>query len=150
MVSIKQVDISEKKAVRREALAVGKIRLRPETINRIREGSLEKGNALEIARIAGIMAAKSTPYLLPLCHQLKLEHVELSETIADDHIEVRARVVAFEKTGVEMEALTAVSAALLNIWDVVKQYEKNEEGQYPFTEIYGLRVVSKVKMDEAT
>ncbi|MCS6769468.1 MAG: cyclic pyranopterin monophosphate synthase MoaC [Candidatus Caldarchaeum sp.] len=147
--SIRQVDVSWKPVVRREAEAVGRIRLRPETISRIREASLEKGDALQLARVGGIIGAKSTPLLLPLCHPLKLENVEVSETVGEDFVEISAKVVASEKTGVEMEALTAVSTALLNIWDVVKQYEKDENGQYPTTEIYGVRVVSKVKAAEA-
>lgn len=148
--AIKQVDISGKQYVRREAIAVGRIRLRPETVERIGKGLLEKGDALQLARVGGVMAAKMTPHILPLCHSIKLENVEITGRVGEDYVEVRSRVVATEKTGVEMEALTAVSAALLNIWDVVKQYEKDERGQYPETEIYGVRVLSKVKGDAAT
>lgn len=113
-------------------------------------GLVEKGDPLQVARVGGIIGAKMTPSILPLCHQLKLEAVEVNETVGDDFIEVRSRVVAYEKTGVEMEALAAVTAALLNIWDVVKQYEKDENGQYPFTQITGVKVLSKVKRDETT
>lgn len=148
--SVRQVDISHKPVQRREAVAVGRIHLRPETVERIRQGLVEKGNPIEVARIAGILAAKNTPYILPLCHQLKLESVEITESIGYDHVEVKSKVVALEKTGVEMEALTAVSAALLNIWDLVKQYEKDEYGQYPRTAITEIKVVSKVKENEAT
>ncbi|MEM2051373.1 MAG: cyclic pyranopterin monophosphate synthase MoaC, partial [Candidatus Caldarchaeum sp.] len=150
VLSLKQVDISHKRVQRREATAVGRIKLKPDTLEKIRLRLLEKGDALELARVGAIVGAKSTPQILPLCHPLKLEHVEMNESIGEDYVEVRVRVVAFEKTGVEMEALTAVSCALLNIWDAVKQYEKDEHGQYPSTEIYGVRVVSKVKTDEAT
>ncbi|MEM2237116.1 MAG: cyclic pyranopterin monophosphate synthase MoaC [Candidatus Caldarchaeum sp.] len=148
--SLKQVDVSGKPVQRREATAVGRIKLKPETLERIRKGFLEKGDALQLARLGAILGAKSTPQLLPLCHQLKLENVEVREKIGEDYVEVSVKVVAFEKTGVEMEALTAVSLALLNIWDAVKQYEKDEQGQYPNTEIYGVKVVSKVKADETT
>ncbi|MCD6421287.1 MAG: cyclic pyranopterin monophosphate synthase MoaC [Thaumarchaeota archaeon] len=142
---IRQVDISGKRIVRRKAVARGFIKLRPETIDRIRSGKVEKGDPLQVARIAGINAAKLTPLLLPLCHPLRLEHVAIDLEIRDDGIEAVATVTATEKTGVEMEALTAVSIALLNIWDVVKAYEKDEEGQYPETLIREIKVVEKRK-----
>ncbi|MCD6313224.1 MAG: cyclic pyranopterin monophosphate synthase MoaC [Thaumarchaeota archaeon] len=142
---IRQIDVSGKQVVRREAVARGFIKLKPETIKIIRSGEVEKGDPLQVARLAGINAAKLTPMLLPLCHPLRLEHVELNAIMRDDGIEVEARVVAHEKTGVEMEALTAVSIALLNIWDVVKRYEKDDRGQYPETEISWIRVVEKRK-----
>ena len=142
---IRQVDISSKRVVKRKAIARGFIKLRPETIDRIRSGKVEKGDPLQVARIAGINAAKLTPLLLPLCHPLKLEHVAIDLEIKDDGIEAVATITATEKTGVEMEALTAVSIALLNIWDVVKAYEKDEEGQYPETIIREIKVVEKRK-----
>jgi cyclic pyranopterin phosphate synthase len=145
MAEIRQVDVSGKEVVRREAVARGFIKLGPETIQRIRSGALEKGDPLQVARLAGINAAKLTPFLLPLCHPLKLEHVDVSLNVMDDGVEVMVRVVAHEKTGVEMEALTAAAIALLNIWDVVKQYEKDESGQYPLTEITSIKVLRKVK-----
>lgn len=145
MAEIRQVDVSGKEVVRREAVARGFIKLRPETVQRIRSGALEKGDPLQVARLAGINAAKLTPFLLPLCHPLKLEHVDVSLNVMDDGVEVMVRVVAHEKTGVEMEALTAAAIALLNIWDVVKQYEKDESGQYPLTEITSIKVLRKVK-----
>ncbi|MCF3652840.1 MAG: cyclic pyranopterin monophosphate synthase MoaC [Aigarchaeota archaeon] len=145
MAEIRQVDVSGKEVIRREAVARGFIKLRPETIQRIKSGALEKGDPLQVARLAGINAAKLTPFLLPLCHPLKLEHVEVNLSVVDDGVEVVVRVVAHEKTGVEMEALTAAAIALLNIWDVVKQYEKDESGQYPLTEITSIRVLRKIK-----
>ncbi len=145
MAGIRQVDVSEKKVVRREAIARGFIKLGPETIRRIRSGDVEKGDPLQVARLAGINAAKLTPLLLPLCHPLRLEHVEVSLDVVDEGVEAVVRVVAHEKTGVEMEALTAASIALLNIWDVVKKYEKDESGQYPSTEITSIKVVKKIK-----
>ena len=99
--------------------------------------------------MAGVLGAKMTPQILPLCHSLRIESVEIDENLGEDYVEVRSRVVATEKTGVEMEALTSVCTALLNIWDVVKQYEKDENGQYPEAEIYGVRVLYKVKEDAA-
>ncbi|MCD6341351.1 MAG: cyclic pyranopterin monophosphate synthase MoaC, partial [Thaumarchaeota archaeon] len=111
---IRQVDISGKQPVKREAVAKGLIKLKPETISKIKEGKIEKGDPLQVARLAGINAAKLTPLLLPLCHQLKLEHVSIDLFVRDEGIEVVAKVAATEKTGVEMEALTAASIALLN------------------------------------
>ena len=143
--AIKQVDVSGKPMVRREAIARGFIKLKPETIRRIREGRVEKGDPLQVARLGGINAVKFTPLLLPLCHQLKIDNVSIETRLMDDGVEVVARVKAFERTGVEMEALTAASIALLNIWDAVKAYEKDERGQYPETEITGIRVLEKLK-----
>ena len=142
---IRQVDISGKRAVRRRAVARGFIKLRPETIQRIRSGEVEKGDPLQIARVAGINAAKLTPLLLPLCHPLRIEHASVDLEIKDCGVEVVATVTATEKTGVEMEALTAAAIALLNIWDAVKAYEKDERGQYPETLIREVRVVEKEK-----
>ncbi|MCD6261089.1 MAG: cyclic pyranopterin monophosphate synthase MoaC [Thaumarchaeota archaeon] len=143
--AIKQVDVSGKPMVRREAVARGFIKLKPETIKMIREGRVEKGDPLQVARLGGINAVKFTPILLPLCHQLKIDNVAIETRLVDDGVEVLAKVKAFERTGVEMEALTAVSIALLNIWDVVKAYEKDERGQYPETEITEIKVLEKLK-----
>jgi cyclic pyranopterin phosphate synthase len=148
--ALRQVDVSRKPVQRREAVATGRIKLNPRTIQLIKEGKIEKGDPLQLARVGGILAAKHTPEIMPLCHQLRLEAVEVNLEIRDDHVEAVSRVVAFERTGVEMEALTAVIGALLNIWDAVKQYEKDSSGQYPSTEIYGVKVISKVKVDDAT
>lgn len=142
-----QVDVSEKPVVKREAIAEGYIRLSRSTIELIKSGGIEKGDPLTIAKLGGIIGAKNVPLLLPLCHQLKLEHVDIDANVVEgeDAVRVVARVVAHEKTGVEMEALTAVTVALLNVWDVAKAYEKDELGQYPLTEIYGVRVLRKEK-----
>ncbi len=139
--------MGDKPVAYREAIAEGYIRLRRETIEKILSGQVEKGDPLTIARLAGVMGAKTTPQLLPLCHNIRIEAVELDAWVEKEaqRIGVRARVKTHEKTGVEMEALTAVATALLNIWDVVKQYEKDENGQYPTTFIEGIRVVSKIK-----
>ena len=100
---------------------------------------------MSLAEIAGIMAAKRTPEFLPLCHPLKIENTTIETAIVPSGIEVTARVSANEKTGVEMEALTATTVALLNVWDVVKAYEKDGKGQYPTTQIQAIRVVKKTK-----
>jgi cyclic pyranopterin phosphate synthase len=148
--ALRQVDVSRKPVQRREAVATGRIKLNPRTIQLIKEGKIEKGDPLQLARVGGILASKHTPEIMPLCHQLRLEVVEVNLEIRDDHVEAVSRVVASERTGVEMEALSAVIGALLNIWDAVKQYEKDSSGQYPSTEIYGVKVISKVKVDDAT
>jgi cyclic pyranopterin monophosphate synthase len=143
--SVRQADISDKPVVFREATATGRIMLKPKTLERIRDGELEKGDPLAISKTMAILAVKRTPDLLALCHPLRIEHVEVTETVLEDSIVVSVTVSAHEKTGVEMEALTGVSVALLNIWDVVKAYEKDAGGQYPSTTVEGVRVVEKVK-----
>ncbi|MDW8041377.1 MAG: cyclic pyranopterin monophosphate synthase MoaC [Nitrososphaerota archaeon] len=149
---IRQVDVSSKEEVLREATAEGYLRLKPETIRRIVEGRVEKGDPVALAQVGGILAAKETPRLLPLCHQLRMEKVEIELDVDQESscVRVRSSVKARERTGVEMEALTAVAVALLNVWDLVKQYEKDESGQYPETEILGIRVLSKVKGEGAS
>jgi cyclic pyranopterin monophosphate synthase len=144
-VTFHQVDISDKPVVYREAVATGRIRLKKTTIDRIREGKLEKGDAVSLAMVTAISGAKKTPDLVALCHPLRIEEVKPAVKVGDGWVEVTVKVAAHEKTGVEMEALTAVSAALLNIWDVTKAYEKDSTGQYPTTSIESVRVTSKVK-----
>ncbi len=143
--AFKQADVSQKPVVFRSATAVGKIRLGQETMTRIREGRIEKGDPLALARLTSVTGAKQTSSLLALCHPLRIESTETKTQLMSDGIEVSVTVSAHEKTGVEMEALTAVSVALLNIWDVVKPYEKDMNGQYPNTQIEAIRVERKVK-----
>jgi len=143
----KMIDVSGKGTVVREAVAEGEIKLRKETLRLIREGRVEKGDPLGIAKVAGINGSKLTPLLIPLCHNIPIEYSEVTFELLEDGIRARATVRTTAKTGVEMDALTSVSIALLNLWDVVKKYEKDESGQYPDTEIRRIRVVSKVKGD---
>jgi cyclic pyranopterin monophosphate synthase len=143
--SVRQADISKKPVIYREATATGRILLKPRTLRLIKQGKLEKGDPLPISKTMALLAVKKTPELLALCHSLQIEHVEVEEKVLEDSIEATVTVSAHEKTGVEMEALTAVSVALLNIWDVAKAYEKDGDGQYPSTRIEGIRVVEKVK-----
>ncbi|MCD6428106.1 MAG: cyclic pyranopterin monophosphate synthase MoaC [Desulfurococcales archaeon] len=144
--SVKMVDISFKDVVFREARAEGFIKLRKETIELIKEGKVEKGDVFTIAKVAAIQAVKKTPELIPLCHNIPITFVDVEfQVVGEDRVRVEAIVRASAKTGVEMEALTAVVAALLNIWDLVKKYEKDENGQYPWTVIEGVRVISKIK-----
>jgi cyclic pyranopterin phosphate synthase len=140
------VDVSGKPEVFREATASGKIRLKHETVNLIREEKIAKGNPLCTAKIAGILAAKKTSELIPLCHPLPLTSVKVEAKIVDKTVvAVTATVKTKAQTGVEMEALAATSAALLTIWDMVKQYEKDVVGQYPTTAIENIHVVKKMK-----
>ncbi len=140
------VDVTAKPEVYREAKAKGLIRLRPETVKLVEAGKLEKGDPFCVAKIAGILAAKGTSSLIPLCHPLPLTNVEVEARIVGSTlIEVEATVKTNAQTGVEMEALAAVSVALLAVWDMTKQYEKDAEGQYPETVIKDVHVVRKVK-----
>ncbi len=143
------VDITSKPEVHREATAKGRIQLKPETIKRIKEGKIEKGDIFTVAKVAGILAAKNTSSLIPLCHPLPLTKVNVDlKTIDDSAVEIEAIVKTKAQTGVEMEALAAVSAALLTVWDMTKQYEKDAKGQYPSTVIESIRVVRKLKHKE--
>ena len=140
------VDVSGKAEIFREATATGKIRLKPETVNLIREGKIAKGNPLYTAKIAGVLAAKKTSELVPLCHPLPLTSVEVEAKILDKTtVEVTATVKTKAQTGVEMEALAATSVGLLAIWDMVKPYEKDAAGQYPTTAVENIHVVRKLK-----
>jgi cyclic pyranopterin phosphate synthase len=143
---VAMVDVSGKAEIFREATATGKIRLKPETVNLIREGKIAKGNPLYTAKIAGVLAAKKTSELVPLCHPLPLTRVEVEAKILDKtSVEVTATVKTKAQTGVEMEALAATSVGLLTIWDMVKQYEKDAAGQYPTTAVENIHVVRKLK-----
>jgi cyclic pyranopterin phosphate synthase len=120
----RMVDVSAKAETVREAVAKGRVRMRPETVALIREGLAAKGDVLAVARVAGIMAAKRTPELIPLCHTLLLDAVTVELALADDAVEITASVRMVGKTGAEMEALTAVSVAALTVYDMVKAADK--------------------------
>ena len=119
------VDVSSKKPQLRKATAAGRISLAPATIKRIRQGSMKKGDVLAAARLAGIMAAKKTSGFIPLCHNLPLDNISVDLEPAEDHIAISATAVCTGKTGVEMEALIAVSVAALTIYDMCKAIDKN-------------------------
>ncbi len=143
------VDITAKPEVYREATAKGQIRLTKETIRLIREGKVEKGDPLYAAKIAGILAAKETSSLIPLCHPIPLTDVQVDMRIGDDStIEAEVTVKTKSQTGVEMEALVATATALLTVWDMTKRHEKNAEGQYPETAIQNIRIIRKLKERE--
>ena len=139
------VDIADKESVSRTAEAVGRITLKRETIEAIRAGKVKKGDPLAVAEVACIQAVKRTPDLIPMCHQIPITSIDASFTIGVDYVEARCRVNAVYKTGVEMEALTGVFVALLNIWDMVKYMEKDEGGQYPTMKITDIGVIEKRK-----
>jgi len=142
---LKMVDVSDKSVVKRIAEAEGRIWLQPKTIEKIRRGSIEKGDVFSAANIAGILAAKKTPELIPLCHLIPLSKVDISFDVDEKYVTAKCTVIGECKTGVEMEALVGVSTALLTIWDMVKSLEKDEKGQYPHTKISEIRVLKKVK-----
>lgn len=146
MKHMSMVDITAKPEIHREATAKGRIKLKAQTIRRIKQGKIEKGEPFTIAKIAGILAAKNTSQLIPLCHPLPLTNVNVTLRIADGSaVEAEATVKTRAQTGVEMEALTAVAVALLTVWDMTKQYEKDAKGQYPDTAIENIHVVQKIK-----
>ena len=120
----RMVDVSEKPSTVRTATAAGLVRLSAECVGALRAGSVPKGDALAVARIAGIQAAKKTPDLIPLCHPLFLSAVEVTAEVTDDGVEIRATVRTTERTGVEMEALTAVSVAGLAVIDMIKAIDR--------------------------
>ncbi len=139
------VDISPKEDVLRIAIAKGKISLKRETIEAIKKNRVEKGDVLTTAQIAAINAAKRCYEIIPLCHPIPITNIDINFEIREDKIVAEAKVKAYAKTGVEMEALVAVTTALLTIWDMVKSLEK-EDGQYPHAKIGSVRVVEKIKL----
>ena len=140
------VDVSDKPEILREATVTGTLKLKNETVQLIKEGKVAKGDPFYTARIAGILAAKQTSTLIPLCHTLPLTRVEIDLKInSKTEVIATAKVKAKASTGVEIEALVATAISLLTVWDMVKQYEKDSQGQYPSTAIENIHVVKKVK-----
>ena len=133
---VRMVDVTEKNPTLRVAVAGGSVFMKPETLRMIRDQKVKKGNVLETARIAGIMAAKKTSELIPMCHPLSLTHVQVDfepdET--NNRIGIEASVRTIDQTGVEMEALTAVSVAALTVYDMCKSYDR-ETGTFCHTDI---------------
>ncbi len=134
----RMVDVGHKPVQRRSALAEGFVHCAPETVRALRDKALPKGDVLTVARIAGIQAAKMTDRLIPLCHGLPLDTVDIDFEILDTGVSIRALAKVSAKTGVEMEALTAVSVAALTIYDMCKAVDKQMV-------IGGIRVVEKIK-----
>jgi cyclic pyranopterin phosphate synthase len=130
------VDVGAKPVSRRRAIAQASVRMAPETATRLRD--LPKGDALVAAQVAGIMAAKQTPLLIPLCHPLPLTHVEVRLEVVEDAVEIEASAETTAQTGVEMEALVGASVAALTVYDMAKAIDKEME-------ITAVRLVSKTK-----
>ena len=120
----RMVDVGEKTVLRRTAVAGGFVRMSPETIELLRNTALPKGDVLNTARIAGVMAAKKTPELIPLCHGLNLTSLDVEFEVGHDRVGIIATARASDRTGVEMEALTAVSVAALTVYDMCKAVDK--------------------------
>ena len=134
----RMVDVGEKMVIRRTATAAGRVRMSSETVEALRAKALPKGDALNTARIAGVMAAKRTSDLIPLCHGLNLTSVDLEFAVKDEEVEILAVARASDRTGVEMEALTAVSVAALTLYDMCKSVDKGMA-------IEGIRLLEKIK-----
>ncbi len=134
------VDVGNKKPQRRRALAKGTIFLSVEALNLIRQNQIKKGDVLTTAQIAGIQAAKQTSLLIPLCHPLTIDKVDVKLSITGQSITARSEVKCIGRTGVEMEALTAVSVALLTVYDMCKAVDKNMQ-------IGEIKLLEKVKED---
>ncbi len=134
----KMVDVSGKPKVRRTARAEGRIVMAPETVELIKNNLIQKGDVLAVANIAGIQGAKRTPELIPLCHGIGVDHVEVSFNMTEDGVLIESRAVCTDKTGIEMEALTAVSIAGLAVYDMCKGVDKSME-------ITGIRLIEKTK-----
>jgi cyclic pyranopterin phosphate synthase len=132
------VDVSAKPPLRREAVAEGRILLAPATLELIRKNQIKKGDVLSIARIAGIQAAKQTQHLIPLCHQIPLSKVQIDFELRTKAVHITATTITIAQTGVEIEALTAVSVAALTIYDMCKAADKKMR-------IEGVRLLSKTK-----
>ena len=134
----RMVDVSSKERVRRTASATGMILMQPETLRLLREGLLKKGDAFAVARVAGIAAAKRTSDLIPLCHNIRIDHVSVDLALEDAGVRISASAVCTESTGIEMEALTAVSVAALTLYDMCKAVDREMR-------IVDIRLVEKTK-----
>jgi cyclic pyranopterin phosphate synthase len=132
------VDVSGKPRVRRTARAACSIMMSAETIALVRANGMAKGDVLATARIAGILAAKRTAELIPLCHNIEIDRVAVDFVVGDDRIDIESQAICTDKTGIEMEALTAASVAALTIWDMCKAVDKGMH-------IEGLRLIEKTK-----
>jgi cyclic pyranopterin phosphate synthase len=140
------VDITKKPPVLRTATAAGSIKLKKSTIGAIKGGQVKKGDVLTTARLAAILAVKDTPRIIPMCHTIPITGLEVKFELEEERVRVAVTVTSVGMTGVEMEALTGVAVALLNIWDMVKYLEKDETGNYPETVVDDIMVLEKRKV----
>jgi len=141
----KMVDIGGKADVSRRAVAAGEIRLKRETLELVKNRKIVKGEVLETARIAAVMAVKKTALSIPMCHNIPITSIDVRFDMGTETITATVEVRSIGKTGVEMEALHGVCMALLTIWDMVKSAEKDATGNYPSTGISNIRVLEKTK-----
>ena len=141
------VNIGNKKDVMRKAKARGEIRLKSSTIDAIEKDSVAKGNVLSVARVGAIDAVKHTWEIIPLCHQIDINGIEVKFSVEKEKVIMEVEVETFGKTGCEMEALVGVSTGLNTIWDMVKSIEKDENGKYPTTSIGQIEIIEKLKGD---
>lgn len=139
------VDITNKKDTVRIATASGILRLNEKSIGAIRNKSVKKGDVIEASTIAAIQAVKETPRIIPHCHPIPLQACDVNWNIENDLLRCTVTVKATYKTGIEMEAITGVCAGLLCALDMVKSFEKNEQGLYPETTIDEVKIIDKVK-----
>ncbi len=141
----RQVDVAQKPVVRRTAVAVGELALRPTTVRSARAGKVAKGDPLAAGELAGLLAMKRTPELIPHCHRVNLTSSKVELRLTARGARVRAEANALDRTGVEMEALVGATVALLTVWDMVKYLEKDGRGLYPRTRLGPVRVAVKEK-----
>lgn len=146
---VEMVDITGKKEVYREAEAQGLIILKPETIAAIKEEKIPKGDVITVAQLAAINAVKKTADLILLAHPIApITSIDVKLNVIERGVEASVTVKSIAKTGVELEALVGVTTALLTVFDMCKQFEKDEQGQYPSTRLVDIRVTRKIKTEE--
>ena len=139
------VDVGAKPELPRRAVAVGELALGPGTRRAVRRGAVEKGDPIAAGELAGLLAMKRTSELIPHCHAVRLTSSRIDLEPSRRGVRVRAEAGAFDRTGVEMEALVGATVALLTVWDMVKYLEKSPRGLYPRTSLGPVRVVAKIK-----
>jgi cyclic pyranopterin monophosphate synthase len=141
----RQRDVAHKPRVHREAVVDGELALRPSTRTAIRRHTVEKGDPIAAGELAGLLAMKRTPELIPHCHAIPLTQSAVTLSVSSRGVRVRAEASTVDRTGVEMEALVGASVALLTVWDMVKYLEKDARGLYPATSLGPVRVRAKRK-----
>jgi cyclic pyranopterin phosphate synthase len=142
---VRMVDVGGKPDSARRAVASGEIRLRPRTVDAVREDRIEKGDVLATARVGAVQAVKHTWETIPMCHQIPITNVDADFDVREDRVVLTVAVETTGKTGCEMEALEGVTTGLNVVWDMVKAAEKDDDGGYPDTRIENVRVVEKEK-----
>jgi cyclic pyranopterin phosphate synthase len=141
----RMVDVGDKGATGRRAVAAGELRLQPSTVEAVRANEVDKGDVLAVARVGAIQAVKHAWETIPMCHQIPVTNVDTEFDLAEDHLALTMTVETTARTGPEMEALEGVTSGLNVAWDMVKSAEKDDDGAYPDTAIENVRVVEKEK-----